>query len=292
MVDNTTYSLFIERYMKKLPLEFKWQKTPVQIYPLEFLSQYLELPTPLIRADYNFLILLNSGKYNQQIGIEDYYIKAPSVLFVPEGEAFSIKSIQNDLSGYFILLENKSISPEVSKIELAELSTIENLIILDSESIIWLTNLCKLLFNEVSLNNPNRNIGTGLVQALLHKIKDISGNKRIFTRQNNIAIRFKQLVNENYINQKTVKFYARELCVSDNYLNRCAKSQFNKNSKQIIQETAILQSQILMFNTTKDISEICFQVGYDDPSYFSRLFKKTTGQTPTEFKNRITHNLS
>lgn len=278
--------------MIKLPLDFKWQKTPVQIYPLEFLSQYLKLPTPLLRADYNFLIILNSGKYNQQIGVEDYEIDAPSVLFVPEGEAFSIKSINSDLSGYFILLENKSISPDVSKIELSELLTIENLIIPDSENSIWLNNLCELLFNEVSTNSPNRNIGTGLVQALLHKIKDLSGNTKTFTRQKEIAIRFKQLVNENYINQKTVEFYARELGVSDNYLNRCVKSQFHKNCKHILQDTAILQSQILMFSTTKDISEICFQVGYDDPSYFSRLFKKITGQTPTEFKKRIMHSLS
>lgn len=80
MADNTTYSLFIERYMIKLPLDFKWQKTPVQIYSLEFLSQYLKLPTPLLRADYNFLVILNSGKYNQQIGVEDYEINAPSLI--------------------------------------------------------------------------------------------------------------------------------------------------------------------------------------------------------------------
>ena len=292
MANKTTYYSFIERYIKELPPEFHWQRTPVQIYPLEFLSNYLEIPTPLLQADYHFLILLNSGSFYQQVGIENYLVKSPSVLFVPEGEVFSIKSLQNKLSGFIILLDNKSISSAVSKMELTDLLTIDTVIGLDLDDIHWLNSICQLLYTEVSANKPNRNIGMGLLQAILHKLKDLSGNKKTISRQNEIANSFKHLVTKHYMNQKSVKYYASELSVSENYLNRCVKVQFNKNCKQVIQETTILQSQILMFNTTKDISEISFQVGYDDPSYFSRLFKKITDQTPSEFKKQIMQGLN
>ena len=287
MTHKTSIHNFVQRYIKTLPTGFQWQNTPVQIYPLEFISNYLVIPTPLLKADYHFLVLLNSGSFSQQVGIEDYHVKSSSVIFVPEGEAFSIKSIHDKLSGYFILLENKSVSSAVSKLELSDLLTIETIIKLDSESNLWINNICDLLYNEVSSKKPNRNIGTGLLQALLHKLKDLSGNKKTFSRQNEIANSFKQLINKHYKKQKSVEFYARELSVSENYLNRCVKTQFNKSSKQIIQDTTILQSQILMFSSTYDISEICFQVGYDDPSYFSRLFKKVTGRTPTNFKKQV-----
>ncbi len=251
------------------------------------MSKYLVLPTPLLKADYHFLVLLSSGSFFHQIGIENYHITAPSLLFVPEGEAFSIKSIHDDLSGYFIMLENKSISSAVIKMELADLLTIETNIKLDADSNLWLNNICNLLFNEVASNKPNRNIGTGLLQALLYKLKDLSGNKKTLSRQNEMANSFKQMVNEHYKAHKLVDFYAKELGISENYLNRCVKAHFNKNSKQIILDITILQSQILMFNPNRDISEICFDVGFDDPSYFSRIFKKVTGLTPTEFKKQI-----
>lgn len=292
MADKTTYYSFIERHIKELPPDFQWQRTPVQIYPLEFISKYLRIPTPLLQADYHFLLFVTSGSFHQQIGIENHFISSPSVVFVPEGEAFSIQSIQSNLKGYFILLENKAVSPAVINMDLSELLTIDTTITLDEKMLPWLSSICNLLYKELVLNSPNRAIGTGLLQALLHKLKDLSGNKKALSRQNEIANGFKQSVNKHFKTQKSVGFYANEFNVSENYLNRCVKAQFNKSCKQIIQETSVLQSQILLFETTKDISEICFQVGYDDPSYFSRIFKKVTGQTPSAFKKQIVHGLS
>lgn len=292
MANKTSYNKFIEQYINTPPPGFQWQSTPAQIYPLEFISNYLIVPTPLLKADYHFIVYVSSGSFCQQVGIENYHVKAPSVLFVPEGEAFSIKSKQNDLFGFYILLENKSISQAVSKMELSDLLTIETTIDLDAKSNQWVNSICSLLYNEVSSNKPNRNIGTGLLQALLHKLKDLSGNKITLSRQNEIANNFKHLVNELFKEHKSVGFYARELSVSENYLNRCVKAHYNKSCKQLVHETAILQSQVLMFETSKDISEISFELGFEDPSYFSRVFKKITGQAPSAFKKQIMHDLS
>ncbi len=292
MAIKTTYNNFIDKYIKSLPAGFKWQNTPLQIYPLEFISNYLILPTPLLIADYHFIVYTNAGQFEHQIGIENHTVNAPSVLFVPEGEAFAIKSKRNELSGFFILLENKAVSSAVSNIELSDLIMIETVIYLDADNNSWLNTICNLLYNEVTSNKPNRKIGTGLLQALLHKLIALSGNKKVISRQNEIAYSFKKLVNKFYKEHKLVEFYARELNISGSYLNRCVKDQYNKRCKQVIRETAILQCQLLMFNTTKDLNEICFEVGYDDPSYFSRVFKEVTGQTPSDFKKRIMHVLS
>ena len=289
---KTTYNNFIEKYIRNLPAGFKWQTTPLQIYPLEFISNYLIVPTPLLKANNYFIVYTNAGHFEQQIGIENHTVHAPSVLFVPEGEAFSIKSLQNELSGYFILLEDKAISSTVSNIELSDLRMIETVIHLDTDNNNWLDTICNLLYNEVNSSKPNRNVGTGLLQVLLHKLIALSGTKKVISRQNEIASNFKQLVNKSFKEHKLVEFYARELNVSENYLNRCVKAQFNKRCKQLIRETTILQSQLLMFSTTKDINEICYEVGYDDPSYFTRVFKQLAGQTPSDFKKQIMHVLS
>ncbi|MNL31485.1 HTH-type transcriptional activator RhaR [compost metagenome] len=57
-------------------------------------------------------------------------------------------------------------------------------------------------------------------------------------------------------------------------------------------EVAILNSQILLVDSTKSISEISFEMNFEDPSYFTRIFKSFTGLTPSEYRTRIMQDLS
>lgn len=292
MAKKITYNSFIEKYISVPQGNFKWQTTPLQIYPLNLIANHLILPTPLLQADYHYLVYLKGGSYSQQIGIENHSIQASSVLYVPEGEAFSIRSKQQELSGFYILIENKVLSSIVSKVGLSDLFAIETVIRLNEENSQWFDTICSLLYHELISEAPNRKVGDGLLQALLHKLIALNiGNKRV-SRQNEIANTFKRLLNKNFREHKSVEFYAKALNVSENYLNRCVKAHFHKSCKQLIQENTILQSQLLMLETSKDISEISFEVGFEDPSYFSRVFKKVIGQTPSAFKKQIMHDLS
>ncbi|WP_410493793.1 helix-turn-helix domain-containing protein [Chitinophaga eiseniae] len=56
-----------------------------------------------------------------------------------------------------------------------------------------------------------------------------------------------------------------------------------------IQTKRIDMSKALLEETKLSISEICYQIGFDDPSSFSRLFSKTTGMGPMEFRRQIQH---
>lgn len=289
---NTSVEIFRQKYLAQLPDDFQWQETPVQIYPFEFISQYILLPTPLLKSDYYYIVYLNHGKYQQQIGSEIYNLKAPSLVFAPEGTIYAIRTLDKKVSGFFIQIENKIISSLISKGELPKLLAVETVIKLKNKGNQWLQNISELLYEEVRSSTPNPNVGRGLLKALLHKIIELSPGKKEISRQREIAIEFKQLVNQNYIDQKRVSFYTNALNISENYLNRCVKSEYNRSCKQIILETAIYQSEILLFDSSKDISEISYQIGFQDPSHFSRLFKKITGQTPTAFKKQIMHVLS
>ena len=82
---------------------------------------------------------------------------------------------------------------------------------------------------------------------------------------------FKELVYKNYLEHKSVLFYADALSVSENYLHRCIKETIGEGPKEWINKVNILQSQLLLQDLTKSISEIAFELNYGDPSYFGRL---------------------
>lgn len=287
-----TSTLFKGEYLKNIPQTFQWQKTPLQIYPLSFLRNHFKLPLPVLRTDYNFIFYIRDGSFVDQIGNEVYHGEANSLIFVSAGTVSALQKISHDLLGYFILIEDETMSLLFNQRELLNVFMIDPVLKIKQAESDWIHAVCRLIFTELSTNVPNMQTGSNLVQALLNKILYLSEKHKSISRTQQIAIQFKQLVHQNYINQKRIPFYANELSVSANYLNRCVKTVFDRSCKEIIMEVAILNSQILLADTTKSISEISFELNFEDPSYFTRLFKNFTGNTPSEYRTGIMHDLS
>lgn len=292
MTKSISYNSFKEKFIRNVPDDFKWQTAPSKIYPLSIISKYLVVPYPVIQSDHNILIFVQSGDIKNQIDTTTRIITAPSIAFISAGTFHNLQSIGENLKGYVILIENKVFSAIFNTETILNLSLIHPVLQLNNDESFWIENVCKLLYEEVNREKPNRKVGQGLLQAILYKTLELSSNHKVLQRNQQIAIRFRELVNTHFRENKTASFYADELMISPNYLNRCVQSVFHKNVKEIIFEIAVVHSQILMFDTSKSISEISYVIGFEDPSHFSRLFKKITGQTPTEFKEEIMHVLS
>ncbi|WP_260255437.1 helix-turn-helix domain-containing protein, partial [Elizabethkingia anophelis] len=127
------------------------------------------------------------------------------------------------------------------------------------------------------------------LQKIFTSAKELNKN---MNRSAEITFNFKELVYKNYLEHKSVLFYANALSVSENYLHRCIKETIGEAPKEWINKVSILQSQLLLQDLTKSISEIAFELNYGDPSYFGRLFKKITGVTPSEYRTAFMQDLS
>ncbi|MBR07918.1 MAG: hypothetical protein CMP48_09535 [Rickettsiales bacterium] len=93
---------------------------------------------------------------------------------------------------------------------------------------------------------------------------------------------------ENYIlEKKTVKDYAKMLNITPNYLNMITKSEAGKTAGEVIRGRTILEAQRMLIFTTSSISEIAYKLNFDDNSYFWKLFKKTTGLSPKEYRLKL-----
>jgi AraC-like DNA-binding protein len=99
--------------------------------------------------------------------------------------------------------------------------------------------------------------------------------------------RFKTSVENHYKSWHQVKDYAEGLSVTPGYLNEVIKSATGISAKDYIQNRLVLETKRMVIFTDKSIKEIGFELGFDDPSHFSKFFKSYAGISLQEFKESI-----
>ena len=91
---------------------------------------------------------------------------------------------------------------------------------------------------------------------------------------------------ENYNKQISIEEYAKEHLMSVNWFIQSFKSVMKVSPLQYVISLRIAMAKGYLENAAKNVGEIASAVGYDNALYFSRLFKKNTGFTPTEYRKR------
>ena len=105
------------------------------------------------------------------------------------------------------------------------------------------------------------------------------------SRPKQIAQDFKRLLSENFITEKSPTAYAQMLNISGAYLNESLNKITGMPVSYWITHEVMLEAKRLLYYTQLTIKEIAHQLGYDDHTYFSRLFKNTVNKTPSEFRD-------
>jgi AraC-like DNA-binding protein len=104
--------------------------------------------------------------------------------------------------------------------------------------------------------------------------------------------RFETLLN-NYFHSEavhtkglpTVKYCADQLHLSPNYFGDLIKKETGKSAQENIKLKVMLLARERIFDRSKTLSEIAYELGFKSPQHFSRMFKKETGQTPNEYRS-------
>ena len=93
-----------------------------------------------------------------------------------------------------------------------------------------------------------------------------------------------KLIEENFMRERTVAFYADQLCLTPKYLSVIVKSVCGKTVQQLIFKAIIRRSIYLMKNTDKTIQQIASDLSFPNASSFGTFFKKHTGLSPKNYR--------
>ena len=99
-----------------------------------------------------------------------------------------------------------------------------------------------------------------------------------------LFVQFRRMVDKEFMRLHTVQEYADGLNVAVRTLNKCVNECSQKSPLAFINDRIILESKRMVRYTSLMIKEIAYKLGYDDPSYFVKFFKRQTGYLPSDFR--------
>jgi len=99
--------------------------------------------------------------------------------------------------------------------------------------------------------------------------------------------RFMQAIKQHILKERSISFYADFLNVSPNHLNKCIKESTGKPASEHISDMILLEAKVMLKQTAHNISEIAIILGFENISYFTRVFKKHNGVTPKDYRDNF-----
>jgi AraC-like DNA-binding protein len=152
-------------------------------------------------------------------------------------------------------------------------------------------------FEEVFLayetsEDPHHKIAALKLIVMLYQLKELidltQWPERFATPQQILFTKFIRLVDNFYIEKRTVEEYADLLAVSPNHLSQSIKLVTGKNALSHINDRIASEAKSLIQYTQLDIAEIAYSLNFSDPANFGKFFKRLTDVTPLEFRKQKT----
>lgn len=238
------------------------------------------------------LMLASDGIFKLNIDFENIEFSAPALLCIFPEQVHHIIEVQNP-KGWMI-----SFNPSLVNQELLQLleNKINNPFLLQKESKLFdQLSILMGLMEKVQLENTNsytqksiHSFLNGLLNLVAGElVSALSIDKEKENRSIIIKEAFIKLTKEHFKTWKQPAQYASALSISTAHLNDTVKSLTGSPVSVHIQEASILEVKRLLYFTDKNVKEIAYEVGYDEPVYLGKLFKKITNLTPLEFRKKF-----
>lgn len=254
----------------------------IDLIRLEQLDKYITA-TPIHRLSYFDITVITEGTGMFSIDGSDYPIKPGTVLFTSPGQVRHWNTSTTP-KGYVVIFESEFLTTFFSDTGFVEGLSIfnhpGNLELSDSD-FKYLIGILESIEKEIGTTDRH------MLRALLYQVLVFlnrsfkTGEKR---QANRYIAGFTSLVATSHHQHRSVSYYADRLHITVGHLNSLVKRHLGVTAKQYILNRNILEAKRLLQYTTMDIDQIATALNYESTSYFIRVFRLHTNNTPLHFR--------
>jgi AraC family transcriptional regulator, transcriptional activator of pobA len=248
--------------------------------------------------DYEELLVGMEGGIEHFIDFKKTDLPAPFISFVTKGKVHRLKPIiQKAKFSVWVMRFRSEFIPETTFQLYSYYHDHANLTLQRGECFNRLVTLCEMMSDEMQQTIPDYAVIRQLLSVLFTMIeserKKSEPDEKSLKKTQNITFKnFLKILEENFRRPEGVEFYAEKLFMTSRNLNLICQNILQKSVTEIIETRKLIEAKNLLMNTDKTISEIGYELGFNEKAYFTNVFKKKSGQTPTEFREEMSKLIS
>jgi len=241
------------------------------------------------------IIFFTKGKGEHHIDFDNYPVRPGSIFILSPGQVHWW-SLSQDVDGY-VFIHSKEfydgifVHRKIQDFPFFFLPYNEPVLYLNKSQSAKIDIFFKMIIDKYKDTSMHRlhklESLTDLVYLELAELYPSSGFLTKPKTSNYLKVRkLQKLIDDNYQTKKLPSQYADLMNMSIRHLNRITKESLQKTTGDLIVDRVLLEAKRMLILNDIPISRVAEQLGYDDYSYFIRLFKKKVGLSPKEFQKK------
>lgn len=246
------------------------------------------------RHNFYTVLIIKKAKGLHKIDFNSYELDELQVFFVAPGQVHQMIE-QEKSKGFSMTFSNDFLLQNSIPLSfIASLNLFNNYghsppLTLKEEQFKIIENFSNLIYALFHSDAKMRNFSIGAYLKLLLiecnnicEINPIASD--VDSSGDNLVRLFKTEVDKHFKNEHSTNFYASQLHITPDHLNRTIKAKIGKTAKEYIQTRIVTEAKRLLYFTSLSNKEIGYELGFSEPANFSAFFKKHTQLSPISFK--------
>ena len=286
--------------MKKIPIRqltpFRHELPPAEQFKIRRVEDIMgenDLQHDLHRHDFFFILALKKGEGKHEIDFTSYKVQDNCVFFLRPGQVHQLE-LRAGSNGYLVEFNTEFYHPKdkLSNQRLGKASS-KNYCELEMNRFNRLEAILASMFQEFTAREEGfkdiikSNLDIFFIEFIRQSPNPNAGATTANSYSQGRFEEFMELLDRNIAINKQVSQYTDMMSLSPYQLNEIIKSSVGKTTSELINEQIILEAKRYLLATTNQVKEIADQLGYEDPSYFIRFFKKHTGHSPEAYRHQF-----
>ncbi|UTA68436.1 AraC family transcriptional regulator [Emticicia sp. 21SJ11W-3] len=272
-----------------------------QLYRFEEAMKTRPALSPVYRSDCYIFALITSGRLAFKVGISDFMMQAGTLYFLSPWHLQQYHRLE-DLTGYICFFNENFFASTPEGLQCVKDLPMYQL---EGRAVFDLTadqqqpfiDLFELMLKEAGNTGASRwDILRHLMQIFFIKAQETyqahTNQTAGDSKNQRLTSAFERLLEEHFLLLSkgrtgkvfSVNEFAEQLNVHPNHLSNMLRRELGKSAKQLINERLAFEAKSLLHTTELSVTEIAYRLRFDEPTNFTKFFKKSTGMLPREYR--------